>query len=241
MNTNEASLGQSTVQTYSTTEKSAFERAVFALECAARWLDNGSDPAQAAEQIRLAIAQIKGCIADCDVKPDLADASKQASKPAPAVEQYSYASTQATNCARCGEHKHTPLRIDWMGGYVCLTCIDKQLEDAAPSVEQDERGAIYQVLDPIEGGWSDVPQSLYDATDGAFKRIVYTVPPAQTANTDDARLIDLFDVLMRQNIETSDESYLSLKCVGVPPTKVEFVAAVQCALTAAQSASGDQA
>jgi hypothetical protein len=64
-------------------------------------------------------------------------------------------------------------------------------------------------------------------------------PPAQTALTDDARLIDLFDVLMRQNIETSDESYLSLKCVGVPPTKVEFVAAVQCALTAAQSASGE--
>ena len=38
-----------------------------------------------------------------------------------------YASTQATNCAGCGEHKHTPLRIDAMGGYVCLTCIDKKL------------------------------------------------------------------------------------------------------------------
>lgn len=34
---------------------------------------------------------------------------------------------QATNCAGCGEHKHTPLRIDAMGGYVCLTCIDKKL------------------------------------------------------------------------------------------------------------------
>ena len=38
-----------------------------------------------------------------------------------------YTSTQATNCAECGEHKHTPLRIDEMGGYVCLTCIDKKL------------------------------------------------------------------------------------------------------------------
>jgi hypothetical protein len=76
MNTNQASLGQSTVQTYSTTEKSGFERAVFALECTARWLDNGSDPAQAAEQIRLSIAQIKGCIADCDVHP--ADARQPA-------------------------------------------------------------------------------------------------------------------------------------------------------------------
>lgn len=24
--------------------------------------------------------------------------------------------------------KHTPLRVDDMGGYVCLTCIDKQLD-----------------------------------------------------------------------------------------------------------------
>jgi hypothetical protein len=40
---------------------------------------------------------------------------------------YTYASTQATNCAGCGEYKHTPLRIDAMGGYVCLTCIDRRL------------------------------------------------------------------------------------------------------------------
>lgn len=40
---------------------------------------------------------------------------------------YTYASTQATHCAGCGEYKHTPLRIDAMGGYVCLTCIDRKL------------------------------------------------------------------------------------------------------------------
>ena len=40
---------------------------------------------------------------------------------------HTYASTQATKCAGCGQHKHTPLRIDAMGGYVCLTCIDQKL------------------------------------------------------------------------------------------------------------------
>ncbi|AOJ09641.1 hypothetical protein WS71_20225 [Burkholderia mayonis] len=45
-----------------------------------------------------------------------------------------YVSTQATNCARCGQHKHTPLRIDWMGGYVCLTCIDRELESRSPAL-----------------------------------------------------------------------------------------------------------
>lgn len=38
-----------------------------------------------------------------------------------------YCSSQATKCASCGERKHTPLRIDAMGGYVCLTCIDRKL------------------------------------------------------------------------------------------------------------------
>lgn len=40
---------------------------------------------------------------------------------------YAYASKQATICAVCGNHKHTPLRVDAMGGYVCLTCIDERL------------------------------------------------------------------------------------------------------------------
>ena len=38
------------------------------------------------------------------------------------------ASDQATACAVCGERKHTPIRNDAMGGYVCLTCIDRELE-----------------------------------------------------------------------------------------------------------------
>ncbi len=41
---------------------------------------------------------------------------------------YTYASKQATACVVCGERKHTPLRNDTMGGYVCLTCIDRELE-----------------------------------------------------------------------------------------------------------------
>lgn len=56
---------------------------------------------------------------------------------------YSYASTQSTRCAGCGELKHTPLRIDAMGGYVCLTCIDKKLgslldEFGYPPAQQGE-------------------------------------------------------------------------------------------------------
>ena len=34
---------------------------------------------------------------------------------------------QETNCAVCGDFRHTPLRNDRMGGYVCLTCIDREL------------------------------------------------------------------------------------------------------------------
>lgn len=38
-----------------------------------------------------------------------------------------YSPTQSTKCAGCLQVKHTPLRVDQMGGYVCLTCIDKKL------------------------------------------------------------------------------------------------------------------
>lgn len=35
---------------------------------------------------------------------------------------------QRAACAVCGEVKHTTLRRDEMGGYVCLACIDKKLD-----------------------------------------------------------------------------------------------------------------
>jgi hypothetical protein len=63
---------------------------------------------------------------------------------------HTYSSTQATMCACCGEHKHTPLRIDKMGGYVCLTCIDKKLgsllgefgySPAQPAVQEQALGS----------------------------------------------------------------------------------------------------
>lgn len=62
--------------------------------------------------------------------------------------------------------------------------------------------------------------------------------PQPVAQTERALLVNLFEVLMQQNIVTSEESYLSLKCVGVPPTEEEFVRAVQRVLDAAQPASG---
>lgn len=40
---------------------------------------------------------------------------------------YTYASMQKTACAVCGVEKHTPLRVDRMGGYVCLSCISVEL------------------------------------------------------------------------------------------------------------------
>jgi hypothetical protein len=75
---------------------------------------------------------------------------------------HSYASTQATMCACCGEHKHTPLRIDKMGGYVCLTCIDKKLgsllgEFGYPAAQPAVPDAITDDSESLEyrTGWND--------------------------------------------------------------------------------------
>jgi hypothetical protein len=51
----------------------------------------------------------------------------------------------------------------------------------------------------------------------------------------------LFDILMRRNIELTDEAYLSMRVVGVPPSEDEFVAALKEAIDAAieSQRSGD--
>lgn len=75
-----------------------------------------------------------------------------------AIAALTYSSTQSTKCV-CGEVKHTPLRRDEMGGYVCLTCIDKRLdavadiEKAAEKRGEDrEREACRQVAQEIADG-----------------------------------------------------------------------------------------
>ena len=81
-----------------------------------------------AEALRRAIGllSIAGSAATIDEMEELRAALSTPAEPSDAAAP-TYSSTQATNCASCGEHKHTPLRIDAMGGYVCLTCIDKKL------------------------------------------------------------------------------------------------------------------
>lgn len=65
-----------------------------------------------------------------------------------AVGPTTYYSEQATSCAGCGVRKHTPLRIDSMGGYVCLTCINAKLSgflelEGAKYAEKDWWGCTY--------------------------------------------------------------------------------------------------
>ncbi|MGK8199530.1 hypothetical protein [Burkholderia cepacia] len=63
---------------------------------------------------------------------------------------FTYATKQATACASCGEHKHTPLRVDRMGGYVCLTCIDHELERSV-ALADNQRAAIEFALGVCAG------------------------------------------------------------------------------------------
>jgi hypothetical protein len=74
-------------------------------------------------------------------------------------ELYPFALTQATECAGCGKRKHTPLRRDEMGGYVCLTCIDKRLD------------LIPGELEPSDPPSPQPPPGYHLATDEERKRL----------------------------------------------------------------------
>ncbi|CAJ4666001.1 gp41 [Burkholderia pseudomallei] len=65
---------------------------------------------------------------------------------------YTYSSVQATNCARCGNYKHTPLRIDWMGGYVCLICIDRELESRSPAMAAE--AVAFEITEQAAAEWA---------------------------------------------------------------------------------------
>ncbi|QUE30229.1 hypothetical protein QIT86_gp41 [Pseudomonas phage BUCT566] len=99
--------------------------------------------------------------------------------------RWTYASTQATNCAGCGEYKHTPLRVDWMGGYVCLTCIDKKLEElhddqAQHSVPEgwyyDAPSQVEAVIIDIRGMWGEDDCPTYEDVAAALRRLLAAAP-----------------------------------------------------------------
>ena len=52
---------------------------------------------------------------------------------------------QKSTCAACLKFKATPLRVDNMGGYVCLTCVNAKLDelfDFKEDVENATLGAL---------------------------------------------------------------------------------------------------
>ncbi|ARL36038.1 hypothetical protein [Burkholderia pseudomallei] len=77
-------------------------------------------------------------------------ATRRATANKASAEVFTYATKQATACASCGEYKHTPLRIDRMGGYVCLTCIDRELERPV-TLADDQRAAVEFALGACAG------------------------------------------------------------------------------------------
>ncbi|MBU9164238.1 hypothetical protein [Burkholderia multivorans] len=100
------------------------------------------------------------------------------------AEGFTYATKQATTCAGCGEHKHTLLRIDWMGGYFCLTC-DRELESRSPAMAAEAQKPF---------GWAQPKGGNYfTRNESSAKRIgglvpVYTAPqPAQADAPAEAR------------------------------------------------------
>lgn len=86
------------------------------------------------------------------------------------------------------------------------------------------------------------PQFALDLCSDAVRALKSQQDAAIEAKTAEQSVRDaaLFDILMRKNIELTDEAYLSMRVVGVPPSEGEFVAALKKAIDAAiESQQGD--
>jgi len=72
---------------------------------------------------------------------------------------------QATNCGKCGKHKHTPWRNDKHGyGYVCATCL-VEIYDAERDTARDELERARVALEQIRDQSPDAFMSLGDDND----------------------------------------------------------------------------
>lgn len=136
---------------------------------------------------------------------------------------YAYASKQATTCAGCGKHKHTPLRIDAMGGYVCLTCIDQKLGSllgefgyppAAPGIDFAEAHQLaFEIGGDDEGGYQFTPEGL----EQFVTRLIAASPkggsdaPMQAVITDDRGVLRFkANTLVRALLDHGKETGLGL-------------------------------
>lgn len=95
------------------------------------------------------------------------------------------AQEQATACACCLECKPTPPRIDRMGGYVCLTCINKEL--TKPAQEDEPVASLY--VSRFRGHLENTQfEYLGDLPDGTYK--LYTRPDNDKLRKAAAELLD---------------------------------------------------
>ena len=85
---------------------------LFKCECGFTWTEGQSGSHNCTHGLSETIKKLEG---------ELKQATEQ-------IARLERAADQKTTCAGCGKLKPTPLRRDHMGGYVCLTCIDKQLD-----------------------------------------------------------------------------------------------------------------
>jgi hypothetical protein len=179
MNTNEASLGRSTVQTYSSREKRAFDGVLFSMECTARWLENACDQMQAASEIRLAMAELRNRIADCEV---IADAGSESGPPNGAMRKDAVTREQVIEWGKLAGFETSLQRernLERLGDFAIFARMDYAKRAALPA-EKVAAEPIYQTGNENGHVWRDVTPLDYARAD-AHKRIVFSaLQPAQT-------------------------------------------------------------
>ena len=111
-------------------------------------------------------------------------------------DELGYHSDQHTICAVCGKDKHTPLRRDDMGGYVCLTCIDREMDALMHAREllMDLAQCSFHSLCAL----LDEEEAANEALDASWQRaqqylLKLEAPAAQPERNRDTERLDWFE------------------------------------------------
>jgi Lar family restriction alleviation protein len=167
------------------------------MECTARWLENASDPMQAAAEIRLAMAELRNCIADCESVGDAGEKELSAcpfcggaefAVASEQVERDSYAARIDCDVCEASFSTQYTESSEALAIHKVKAAWNRRAAVTAEKVAAEPvANATVKVYETYTGqnGWLEVTQEEYDRTKDKYehriRRVSAPQQPAQSA------------------------------------------------------------
>lgn len=108
---------------------------------------------------------------------------------------------QRTTCCVCGVYKHTPVRNDDLGGYICGGCLERAYEKAEAELAALRAGKVvtYRGQNLIDGAWVNNDHGYYA---GLAQEQIDAFRTSNAAKTN--RLVEVTTITCERILDTTE-------------------------------------